>query len=122
MYIDDLLCETKSKGRGKWMVQVCPHCKRTINEDEFVCPFCNTDLSKDTDWVKEKRQYYDRLNRVYVLGFFLLFTALGYWMLISRGIIYPNRIAGVLFALIWLAGFTLYFIYWRKGDRGFIWI
>jgi len=116
------------------MVQVCPHCKRTINEDEFVCPFCNTDLSKDTDgmkygeqikdadWIKEKRLYYDRLNRVYVLGFFLLFTAVGYWMLISRGIIYPNRIAGVLFALIWLVGFTLYFIYWRKGDRGFIWI
>ena len=104
------------------MVQVCPHCKRTINENESVCPFCNTDLSKDTDRVKEKRLYYDRMNRVYVLGFFLLFTAAGYWMLISRGIIYPNRVAGVLFALIWLVGFTLYFIYWRKGDRGFIWI
>ncbi len=116
------------------MVQICPFCKRIIKEEDTVCPYCNNVLPTETDWikygeqirdaewVKGKRSYYDRLNRVYVLGFSLLITAVCYWILLSRGIIYPNKITGITFALVWLVGFTLYFIYWRKGDRGFIWI
>jgi hypothetical protein len=62
------------------------------------------------------------MNRVYLLGFALLFAAIGYWFLDSRDLFTPNWLTGGLFAIVWLAGFVLFCIYLRKGDNMFAWI
>lgn len=104
------------------MVQVCPFCKRSVSEEDAVCPHCGNNVSIENNWITEKKQYYKRQNKVYVLGFSLLISAVIYWLLQWRGIFSPNWVTGGLFAAVWVAGFLIYCVYMRKGDSNFAWI
>jgi len=104
------------------MVQLCSQCHETISGEDPTCSHCNYSLPNDSDWIKDKKQYYNRMNRVYLLGFSLLFTAIGYWLLESRDYFTPNWLTGGVFAVVWLAGFVLFCVYLRKGDNNFAWI
>ena len=104
------------------MVQVCPHCKRTINEEETVCPHCGKALSSEEYWINNQKRYFEQRNKLYTLGITLLVSAVIYWFLQWRGVFTPNWISGGLFGVIWLAGFTIYCIYLWKGREGLPWI
>ncbi len=104
------------------MVQVCPFCKRTINEEETVCPHCGNTLSTENDWIQNRKQYYKRQDRLYILGFTLLASAVIYWLLQWRGVFTPDWLTGGVFAVIWVTGFTVYCIYLWKGEKGIPWI
>ena len=104
------------------MVQICPYCHKTLSDEDTSCPHCGNKLPTDSDWINNKKQYYARINRVYILGFALLFSAIGYWLLESKGYFTPNWLTGGLFAVAWLVGFVLFCVYLRKGDNTFAWI
>ena len=104
------------------MVQLCPRCHQTVSDEDTVCPHCNYVFPTDSDWIKERKQYYSRMNRVYLLGFALIFSAIGYWLLESRGFFTPNWVTGGVFAVVWLAGFVYFCVYLRKGENIHAWI
>jgi len=104
------------------MVQLCPLCHKTVSDEDTICPHCNYVMPTGSDWISDRKQYFSRMNRVYLLGFSLLLSAIGYWVFESKGYFIPNRLTGGVFAFIWLAGFVLFCIYLRKGDNTFAWI
>ncbi len=102
------------------MVQLCPHCRNTIPDDAVVCPHCDNILMYDDAVILGKMRKRKDTTQ-YGLGFILLFSAIIYWFLESRGFFTPNWLTGGAFAIVWVIGFVLYCAYIGKGDRDFWW-
>jgi RNA polymerase subunit RPABC4/transcription elongation factor Spt4 len=127
------------------MVQICPFCKRTVSDEDTICPHCTNQLSSENKicpfckkQISDKDTacphcnnllIYEYPNQVtakrnavlFPLGFLLLFSMAIYWFLIWRGMVNPNGIIGILFAVFWLIGLVLYGAYIGKGDKDFWW-
>jgi RNA polymerase subunit RPABC4/transcription elongation factor Spt4 len=124
------------------MVQICPSCKRTIQEEDSICPHCGAQLesevrcpfcnilidSKNTICphcgklliYEYPKQVTAKRNAVlFPLGFLLLLSAGGYWYLNWREIISANNIFSIGFIILWLIGFALFGAYIGKGDKDF---
>ena len=102
------------------MVQICPHCHKTIPEDVVVCPYCDVILMyEDALTLGKMKKRKDTTQ--YGLGFLLLFSAAIYWLLESKCFFTPNWLTGGVFIVVWLAGFGFYCAYIGKGDRDFWW-
>jgi hypothetical protein len=99
------------------MVQICPHCKKTVKEEITVCLHCNNILSTENDWIIGKKMYNKRQNKLYLLGFSLILSAFSFGLLKSRGYFVSNWVVDGLFGLECLIGLFIYVIYVRKGEK-----
>ena len=124
--------------------QICPVCKKMVEGNDLVCPYCNASLSSDyrecpfcKNLISEKdticpycnklliyeypKQIVAQRNKVlFPLGFILLSSLIIVSFLRWRGI-QLNWLIGVLFMGFWLIGLVLYGAYIGKGDKDFWW-
>ena len=127
------------------MVQICPHCRKTIPEDAVICPHCNSKLSSDNKicpFCKRPISEYDTIcphcNKLLIyeypkqvtakrnavlfpLGFLILISIVVFWFLRWQGWIGSNWILEGILLIFWLTGIVLYGAYIGKGDKDFFW-
>ena len=125
------------------MYQICPFCKKLVSDEDTICPHCNNVLISENEtcpFCKKQitnedtvcphcdnlliyeypKQVAAKRNKVlFPLGFLLLFSMIGYSILIWRGLVQPNGVLGGFFVIFWLVGLVFYGAYIGKGDKDF---
>jgi len=114
------------------MVQICPHCKRTVPEEASTCPHCKRILSPETVacpfckapisgmdttcpacgklliYEYPKHVAAKRNTMLFPLGFLLLGSVAAVWFLRWRNIMRFDGLLGLAVMVIWLVGLAFY--------------